>query len=131
MKYNRYFINHFRDCRLLVSGYDPHRVRQVEIRLIPGEWDVVGISDGIDAWVAPIVVDSPLFQKARSVMADIRNGKDPKPLEARRRVLIDDEEPKLSPTGRVAVASHPNIQTIPLNTDEARRVRRALLPTNF
>ena len=130
MKYNVYFANHFRDCRLLVRGYDPHRQRQVEVRLIPGEWDVVGISDGVDAWVAPVVVDSPLFQKARHAMADIRAGKDPKPLEARRRVLIDDEETKPSPTGRIS-ESRPNIQNINPKTEELRRIRRALLPTDF
>ena len=130
MKYNVYFANHFRDCRLLVRGYDPHRQRQVEVRLIPGEWDVVGISDGVDAWVAPVVVASPLFDKARAVMADIRAGKDPKPLEARRRVLIQDED-QTSPTGRRITQSQPNIQNINPKTEEFRRIRRALLPTDF
>lgn len=130
MKYNRYFANHFRDCRLLVTGHDPHRQRQVEVRLIPGEWDVVGVSDGIDAWVAPVVVASPLFDKARVVMADIRAGKDPKPMEARRRVLIQDED-QTSPTGRRITQSQPNIQSLPIKSEEARRIRRALLPTDF
>lgn len=129
MKYNRYFANHFRDCRLLHTGYDPHRQRQVEIRLIPGEWDVVGITDGIDSWVAPVVVASPMFDKARQAMADIRAGKDPKPTEGRRRVLIDDG-PEPSPTGRLT-QSQPNIQSLPIKSEEARRIRRALLPADF
>lgn len=78
MRYNHHFANHFGSCRLLYEGRDPHRNRDIQIRLIPGEFDVVGVTDGVDAWVAPTATaPSEMFDKVRRIIADIRDGKAP------------------------------------------------------
>lgn len=56
-RYNQHMNNHFSGCRLLAKAYDPYRFRNVELRLIPGEFDVIGITDGVDAWVSPTCID--------------------------------------------------------------------------
>jgi hypothetical protein len=83
MRYNKHFANHFSSCRLLATGHDPHRNRDVQVRQLPGEFDVVGVTDGVDAWVAPITVaPSPLFDRVRKAFADIRAGLSPKVTES-------------------------------------------------
>jgi hypothetical protein len=127
VKFNHYFANHFRDCRLLVTGFDPHRQREMRVHLIPGEFDYVGVTDGVDAWIAPSsVAPSDLFEKVRAALADIRAGREPKPAgSTRRRVLIDDD-PQPSPTGRLVQPHTPVHQNLPINTPEAKRIRRAI-----
>lgn len=81
MRYNHHFANHFGSCRLLYEGRDPHRGRDVQVRLIPGEFDVVGVTDGVDAWVASTATaPSEMFDKVRRIIADIRDGKAPSAL---------------------------------------------------
>lgn len=53
-RFNSYFLNNFTGCKLLARCYDPHRERDVSIFLMPGYVDVVGVSDGVDKWVAPV-----------------------------------------------------------------------------
>ena len=108
-RYNRYFLNHFSDCRLIVEGFDEHRNRKVQVRLIPGEFDVVGISDGVDAWVAPVsVAPSTLFDKVRRIMHDIKAGKDPAALLSKPRIRMTQAEaptPKSTQRRRIHVHS--------------------------
>lgn len=54
-RFNEYMDNHFRNgnCRLIARAHDKCRNRRVELFAIPGYWDVVGVTDGVDAWVAP------------------------------------------------------------------------------
>lgn len=52
-RFNHHFNNHFSSCKLLAEAHDPHRNRDVSVYLIPGTVEVVGVSDGVDAWVAP------------------------------------------------------------------------------
>lgn len=54
MKYNRLFESHFQGCLRLAGYQDPHRKREVGVFMIPGDHSMVGISDGVDAWVAPV-----------------------------------------------------------------------------
>jgi hypothetical protein len=53
MKYNHLFESHFQGCLHLAGYHDPHRKRDVKIFMIPGDHSVVGICDGVDAWIAP------------------------------------------------------------------------------
>jgi hypothetical protein len=53
MRFNNYMAVHFTNCRLIARAYDNCRGREVTLHAIPGEWDVVGVSDGTDAWIAP------------------------------------------------------------------------------
>lgn len=94
MKYNRHFQDHFRSCQLLKTGHDPHRNRRVEIRFIPGEYEVVGITDGTDAWVAP--VSTGFLEDVRKLLERIRAGDRIEPIyeapkKSRERVKLSDE----------------------------------------
>lgn len=71
-RYNHHLNTHFRSCHLLAKAYDPYRERNVEVRLIPGEFDVVGVSDGVDAWVCPTSID-PFGINLVKILDTIRN----------------------------------------------------------
>lgn len=104
--FNQYFANHFGSCRLLAYARDPHRERDVKLYVIPGHWDCVGVTDGTDCWIAPSVKGHLCFKNVDvwQLLADLHDGKlpTPKPLQARRRLLIDDEPaPTPAPAPRV------------------------------
>lgn len=90
-KYNHYFQSHFAGCLLLANAFDPHRNRQVELRMLPGEFEIVGVSDGTDAWIAPVSGD-PFSVSVKRILENIRNGKMPAQQRQRARVLIDVAE---------------------------------------
>lgn len=73
MRYNRHFENHFGSCVLLAKTHDPYRDRDVQLRLIPGEFDVVGVTDGTDAWVAPVSGD-PFSLGISRIIESVRAG---------------------------------------------------------
>lgn len=73
--YKHHFANHFKSCRLLGKGHDPHRNREVEFRAIPGNFDLVGITDGVDAWICP--ASSPFILKIKQALEQIRGGGNP------------------------------------------------------
>lgn len=58
--YRHYFNNSFSGCMLVATGFDPHRVRDVRMYLMPGHTDVLGVNDGVDKWVAPL--ESPFLE---------------------------------------------------------------------
>lgn len=101
-RYNHLFANHFGSCRLLKVGRDPHRERDVKIYAIPGEFDVVGISDGTDSWVAPVATG--FLEDVRKILVRIQAGEDVKPLvSAGRRKIADHALPDTysTVTGRI------------------------------
>lgn len=51
-RFNKY-LNSPTQCPLLVTKEDPHRNRVVQIRMIPGERNLVLMFDGTDSWLAP------------------------------------------------------------------------------
>lgn len=125
MRYNHHFANHFGACRLLLEYRDEHRGRDVQIRLLPGEFDVVGVTDGVDCWVAPTsTAPSERFDKVRRIIADIRDGKDPRSLiepRARRPIhLPTAEAPPPRERRRITQQEEPASTTTP--TPRARRV---------
>lgn len=53
-RFNNYFTSGFSGCKLVATGYDPHRERDVRMFLIPGHIDVLGVTDTVDSWIAPL-----------------------------------------------------------------------------
>lgn len=50
--FNQYLNCHFRNCHEIAGTYSESYKRVVRIFYIPGYYDVVGISDGVDSWIA-------------------------------------------------------------------------------
>lgn len=129
-RFNEYFKNHWDGCRLLAEARDNHRNRDVRIFMVPGEFDIVGVSDGTDAWVAPVAID-PFSVSVKRILEDIRAGKDPRAVIARKRRTIAAnvvEELKaagLSPTGRRVIETQPEPQQLPVS-ETAQRIRRVI-----
>lgn len=101
-RYNEYMHTHFRSggCRLIARAHDDCRNRDVTIHAMPGYFDVVGVSDGTDAWVAP--ASAGLFFKTATgdcaeLMRMLKAGDALPPvpaLRARTRVHLDDPQPQ-------------------------------------
>jgi hypothetical protein len=106
MGYRNFINSHFDGCRLLANAYDEHRNRAVRIFMMPGQFDVVGVSDGTDSWVAPVIAD-PFSVSVKRILDDIQAGKDPVvETKGRRRVqlLQQAQEITQSSTSRKRVA---------------------------
>lgn len=112
-RYNHYFASFFAGCRVIAQGRDEHRNRDVTVHLLPGEFDVVGIQDGVDAWIAPVsVAPSALFDRVRRAIFALKEGKPidtgPTPSDdppARRRITLppqDVVEPPSPPRRRIS-----------------------------
>ena len=99
-RYNHHFQNHFSSCPLLAKAHDPYRNRDVELRMLPGEFDVVGVTDGTDAWVAPVAGD-PFRVGVARLIDDVRHGRKPMPHKPRRTIVTD--EPAHKPRTRITV----------------------------
>lgn len=109
-----YFNNNFAGCRCLAHAYDEHRKRDVRIYLIPGEIEAVGVTDGVDKWVAPTCI-SPFSVDIPDLIKRIVSGEDVRtPVMApriqsqqnrARRVLVteDGANPPPSPRRRLLV----------------------------
>ena len=95
--FNQYLNAHFQqgECRLIANAYDDCRNREVRLYALPGHWDVVGVTDGTDAWIAPAIA-APFFRTATGNVAEImrrlQHGEEPLPVPAapRRRAYIDE-----------------------------------------
>jgi hypothetical protein len=109
-RFNGYMNSHFSGCRLLARAQDAARGRKVTIHQIPGHWDVVGVSDGVDAWMAPTAA-SPFFKTATGdvskIMRALEAGEDPGPVPdapaGKKRVALVEVEPPVMKRGRVAL----------------------------
>jgi hypothetical protein len=55
--------------------------------MLPGEFEIVGVSDGTDAWIAPVSGD-PFSVSVKRILEDIRSGKMPAQQRQRTRVLV-------------------------------------------
>jgi hypothetical protein len=100
----------FAGCRLLAYAHDNCRNRDVRLYLIPGEWEAVGVTDGVDKWVAPAVrdimsVDIPKLLRMLQAGDDIPK---PTPLVRRQReALVVEEEPQPKKRPRVVIEDQP------------------------
>lgn len=107
-----YMNSDFAGCRLLAYAHDLCRNRDVRLYLIPGEWDAVGVTDGVDRWIAPAVrdimsVDIPDLLK-RLQAGETLPKPEPFTLPRRKREsLAPDEEPQPRKRTRVAVEDEP------------------------
>lgn len=113
MAYNHHLKTHFGSCRLLKVGRDPHRERDVKIHAIPGEFDVVGISDGTDSWIAPIATG--FLEDVRKALVQLQAGGNPGVIGATH----------LTPTGRRVISLQPPLHQLPVS-DDAKRIRRVI-----
>jgi hypothetical protein len=68
-----YIENHFSSCKHIASSHDHCRNRDVKIFLVPGEFTHVGVSDGTDAWIAPVAAD-PFSVNIRTVISSVIDG---------------------------------------------------------
>jgi hypothetical protein len=75
MKWNSYMNNHFGGCRVVQRGHDPHRNRAVTVYALPGEFELVGITDTCESWIAPVNVG--FLQQARRNLDRLRQGLEP------------------------------------------------------
>lgn len=114
MNFAHYFNNRFAACRLIAETFDQHRDRDVKIYQIPGQVDCVGVSDGIDRWIAPVAPE--LFQvNIHQLMRDLSDGKDIKlpvragrPVKTSRRALLADSDAVAPPMEEEAVLRRPS-----------------------
>ena len=90
-RFNRYLESHFAGCRQIATAFDHCRTRDVKLFALPGEFTMVGVSDGTDCWMAPVIAD-PFSVRVQSLLDMLREGK-PLPAigKARQRVLIAPE----------------------------------------
>jgi len=104
VNWKHYINNGFSGCRLIAYAHDNCRHRDVQIFAIPGHYDDVGIKDGVDAWIAPVITGH-FFHNPRAniaqIMLDLRAGRPiaaPVPMSGsggrRRAVLLDPEPPR-------------------------------------
>lgn len=127
-RFNTYMNTHFRasGCRLIARAVDKCRERRVEIFAMPGHYDVVGVTDGTDAWVAP--ASAGLFFHTATgdcsdIMRRLQAGEELPPVPdfptKRARVSLEDDEP----------APRPKRSRVQVEEDEPtpRRTRRAAL----
>lgn len=83
MSFNVHLRSQFSGCRLLGNGHDPHRNRDVRFYAIPGQFDVVGITDGAESFIAP--ASSPFLAPYKKALDDLHQGKEPQPINTPRR----------------------------------------------
>lgn len=69
-----YVRSNFSACRHIADARDQHRERDVRIYMMPGEFDHVGVHDGTDSWIAPVIAD-PFSIDIKRTLQDIREGK--------------------------------------------------------
>jgi hypothetical protein len=124
-RFNSYFANDFASCRLLAYARDPHRERDVRIYLMPGDIENVGVTDGVDKWICPVICN-PFSVNIIQLVKDIQSGVViPKPEppgsqgKGARRRLFNHDVPTPQPAARRAILA-PLEQTQP-------RSRRAVL----
>jgi hypothetical protein len=103
VRFNNYMANHFSSCTLIARAYDKCRNRDVTLHAIPGHWDVVGVSDGVDAWVAPAVpglFSGTATSDVHDIIRRMKIGEPPPalPSTARpQRVRLDEDDIKPRP----------------------------------
>lgn len=98
--WKRHMNSGFSNCRLLAYARDNCRNRDVKIFQIPHVWDAVGVSDGVDSWIAPTIAD-PFSVNIKRMMQDLLEGKQiptptpPGPARRRAIILDDPKQPDL------------------------------------
>lgn len=122
-RFNEYLAHHFKHggCRLIARAHDRCRDRRVELYAVPGHWDVVGVSDGTDAWIAPC--SAGLFFATASgdcadLMRRLQAGEELPP--------IPDAPPRARTRARLPETDHPPAATAAPQPSPERRTRARL-----
>lgn len=77
MNFKYHINNHFAGCHVLGLAKDEHRNRDVKVFALPGVFDVVGVFDGTDAWIAPVIAD-PFNIDIKKRLEDYAAGRPPR-----------------------------------------------------
>ena len=105
--------NNFAQCRHIANAYDPHRHRDVRLYHIPGDFTIVGVSDGTDTWIAPTSCN-PFSVDVVRLYERIRNGEILEaPNQVRKRVLVNpipSQVPSTPTTTRTRIHVNPLVQ---------------------
>lgn len=72
--YKFHINNRFSSCRHIANARDPHRGRDVKLFHLPGNFEYVGVFDGTDAMICPVIGD-PYSAGVARLLQDIRDGK--------------------------------------------------------
>lgn len=108
----KHYMNHgFAGCRLLAESYDPYRDRPVKLYLMPSIPDAVGVTDGTDSWIAPMVADIfrvnivdivrriesgedvPVVRSSLQKRARVTLAADDQPIQRRERHRVEEAHP--------------------------------------
>lgn len=122
----------FGSCVHIANARDEHRGREVKLYHIPGDFEYVGVADGTDCWIAPVIAD-PFSAACARQLAKIRAGERivlEQPVnQARRRTVVRPQMELPLPTPATAsrerrrvVLAQPEAVTQP--TSRSRHVVR-------
>ncbi len=122
-RFNHYFANDFASCKLIAYARDNCRGRDVRIFKMPDNVECVGVSDGVDKWIAPVIANPFSIDIIKWMKNHIDGIPNPKPeppgapKQGRKRIVLEDEgKPP-------AIARRP----LKLTEEPTPRIRRALL----
>lgn len=123
-RFNNYFANDFASCKLVAYARDPHRGRDVRLYLMPGHIDVVGVTDGVDKWICPVIANPfsvNIVQWMRNHLDGLPNPPPVPPGQqaGRRRLVIADTDQAPARPRRALLAA--------VEANPEPRNRRALL----
>jgi hypothetical protein len=89
----------FSGCTLLHEGVDPHRNRPARYYALPGEFGLIGYSDGTDTFLIPVSGFVP--REATGALDKIRNGERfvykasvVEPVLRRRQRVVEEPQPE-------------------------------------
>jgi hypothetical protein len=89
----------FEGCIHIASTHDPYRNRDVKVFAMPGDFELVGISDGVDCWICPVSAN-PFIRfgvDVKALLGTLRDGTFRGPALAgtlQRRRIIDQQPPE-------------------------------------
>lgn len=124
-RFNHYFANDFASCLLVGYARDHHRGRDVRIFKMPGDVENVGVTDGIDKWIAPVIANPFSINVIQWMKNHLDGVPNPKPVppqaytgRVRRSVMTAEDLPP-RPGRRALITAE--------ETPATTRSRRALL----
>lgn len=131
MRFNEHLRSHFGSCRRLAKARDEHRNRDVTLFLIPGEFDIVGVSDGVDAWVSPVAIN-PFSVNVSRILRDIQEGREPvlePSLRRRASPYATTPAPTLQkrPSGPTSPVGSPTGRLIPTHEERSQQMLNTAL----
>jgi hypothetical protein len=129
-RFNNFMNSHFSGCQLLAKTRDLCRQRDVSVFRIPGEVECVGVSDGTDSWIAPVIANPFSFDLIK-LFKDFADGIPVKlplighqpsdgPVKSRRKLLNEDPPPNPPPSTRKQLLVDPG------ETQIAKRTRASV-----